>query len=126
MRKVNFSLLALSSFLYSYSFPGIEEKTNSQKPDKLVFSQVKCHLLCFILIHREKVSGPGEMVFELEELIVPHVYSPCFAFVLRDLVLALRKTSFWFGDLTYNPEKNYISGFFLINNQLVMNFRWWT
>ena len=81
MRKVNFSLSALFSFLHSGSFSRIEEKTNSQEPAKLIFPQVKCHLLCFVLILGEKVPGPGEMVFELEELIVPHVYSLCFPFV---------------------------------------------
>ena len=108
LRKVNFPLSDLSSFLHSSLFPplGIEEKTNSQEPGKLIFPQVKCHLLCFFLIPREKVPGPGEMVFELEELIVPHVYSLCFAFVLGDSVLAPGKNSFGSGDLTYNPEKN--------------------
>ena len=79
----------------------------------MIFPQVKCHLLCFILIPREKVPGLEKMVFELEELIVPHVYSPCFAFVLRDLVLALGKNSFGSGDLTHNPGKNCPSGLFL-------------
>ena len=75
MRKVNFSLSALSSFLHSDSFSGIEEKTNSQEPENLIFPQIKCHLLCFVLIPGEKVPGPRKMVFELEELIVPHVHS---------------------------------------------------
>ena len=79
-----------------------------------------------ILSPGKKASEPGDLVFELEELIVPHVYSPCFAFVLRDLVLALGKNSFGSGDLTYNPGKNCPQAFFLINNLLVMNFRWWT
>ena len=78
VRKVNFSPSALSSFMHSSSFPGIEEKTNSQEPGKLIFSQVKCHLLYFVLILGENVPGPGEMVFELEELIgVFLVFSFC-------------------------------------------------
>ena len=81
MRKVNFPLSALSSFLHPGSFPGIEEKTNSQEPDKLIFPQVKCHLLYFVLIFRESVPVPGKVVFDLKELIVTHVYSLCFAFV---------------------------------------------
>ena len=75
MRKVNFSLSALYSFLHSGSFSGIEEKINSQEPDKLIFPQVKCQLLCFVLIPRELFHDPGEVVFKLEELIVSHVHS---------------------------------------------------
>ena len=110
MRKVNFPLSALSPFLHSSSFPslGIEEKThgldisafNLEEPVfylmELVVPQVKCDLLCFVLVLREMIRGPGgkasdsgDLVFELEELIVPLVYSLCFAFVLEDLVLAL-------------------------------------
>ena len=74
MRKVNFPLSALSSFLHSGSFPEIEEKTNSQEPGKLIFPHVKYNLLCFVLISGEKFLSPWEMVFELEELIVPHMY----------------------------------------------------
>ena len=47
----------------------------------MIFPQVKCHLLCFVLIPGEKVPGSREMVFELKELIVPQVYSLCFPFV---------------------------------------------
>ena len=99
MRKVNFSQSALSSFLHPGSFSGIEEKINSQEPEKLIFPQVKCHLLYFVLIPGEKVPGLGEMVFELEELIIPYVYSLCFAFVLGDSVLTPGENSFGFGNL---------------------------
>ena len=89
MRKVNFPLSALSSFLHSGSFSGIEEKRNSQEPGKLIFSQVKCHILYFVLIHGELVLVLGEVIFDLEELIVPHMYYFLyFTFVPGDLVLA--------------------------------------
>ena len=113
VRKVNFSPSALSPFLHSSSFPGIEEKINSQEPEKLIFPQVKYHLLYFVLIPGEKVHGPGEIEFELDELIVPHVYSLCFTFVLGNLVLTPGKNSFGSGDLTYNLEKIYPPGLFL-------------
>ena len=64
LRKVNFSLLALSHFLHSGSFPplGIEEKIKGLDAsafdieelvfglDKLIIPQEKCHLLCFVLV----------------------------------------------------------------------------
>ena len=75
LRKINFPLSALSPFLHSSLFPGIEEKTNSQEPGKLIFPQLKCHLLCFVLIPEEVVHVPGEVVFKLEELIVPYLHS---------------------------------------------------
>ena len=106
MRKVNFPLSAISSFLHSSSFPGIEEKTNSQEPGKLIFPQVKCHILCFVLIPGKKVPGPREMVFELEKLIVPYVYPPCFTFGPRDLVLTPREMILGHREKAYNPGKN--------------------
>ena len=123
---MNFSLSAPSSFLHLGSFSGIEEKTNSQEPGKLIFPQVKCHILCFVLIPGKKVPGPREMVFELEELICPHMYSPCFTFVLGDLVLAPGEMILGPGKKEYNPGKNCPRAFFLIKNLLVIIFRWWT
>ena len=96
---MNFPLSVPSPFLHSGLFPGIKEKTNSQKPSNLIFPQVKCHLLYFVLILGEKVSGPGEMVFALEKLIVPHVCSLCLAFVPE-------KKLFGSGEKAYNPGKN--------------------
>ena len=52
-------------------------------------------------------------MFELEELIVPHVYSPCVAFFLEDLVLAHGENLFGSRDLTYNPGENCPPGLFL-------------
>ena len=123
---MNFSLSAPSSFLHLGSFSGIEEKTNSQEPSKLIFSQVKCHFLCFVLIPREKIPGHEAILFELEELIVPHVCSLCVAFVLGDLVLAPGKNLFGSGDLTYNLGENCPPGLFLAfdveSPLLVQNF----
>ena len=60
----------------------------------------------FVLILGELIAVPGEVVFDLEKLIVPHMYSSlCFAFVPGDLVLAHGKNSFGSGDLVYNPGK---------------------
>ena len=91
--------------------------------DKLIFSQIKCHILCFVLIPWQLVLVHGEVVFDLEELIVPHVYSLCLAFVpgekaseRGDLVLELEKLiisqvySLYFafvpGDLVLAPGEN--------------------
>ena len=68
----------------------------------MIFSQVKYHLLCFVLILGELVPLLGEVMFGLEELIVPHEYSLCFAFFPRDLVLAPGENSFGSGDLACN------------------------
>ena len=102
---MNFPLSALSSFLHSDSFLRIEEKTNSEEPGKLIFPQVKCHILCFVLIPGELVPIPGEVVFKLEELIVPHLYSPCFAFVLGDLVIGLGENHLGIGIWHITIEK---------------------
>ena len=99
---MNFLLSAPSPFLHSGSFTGIEKKTNSQEPDNLIFSQVKCHLLYFVLIPGQKVPGPGEMVFELEELIVPQVYSLCFPFVPGEVAYMPGENVFGSRDLTCN------------------------
>ena len=71
----------------------------------MIFPQVKCHFLYFVLIPGKKVSGPGKIVFELKELIIPHVYSPCFAFVLGDLVLAPGEMILGLGEKEYNFGK---------------------
>ena len=124
MRKVNFPLSALSPFLHSSSFPslGFEEKTHGLDISafnheelvfclvKLVVPHVKCDLLCFVLVlgemilgPREKASESGDLVSELEELIVPLVYSLYFAFIPEDLVLAPEKNLFGLGDWAYYP-----------------------
>ena len=72
---MNFPLSAPSPFLHLGSFSGIEEKRNSQEPGKLIFHRVKYQLLCFVLILRKLIHIPGELVFEHEELIIPHVHS---------------------------------------------------
>ena len=122
LRKMKFPLSTPSNFLHSYSF------------GKFIFPQIKCHLLYFVLILGELVLVPGEVIFDLEELIVPNVYySMYFAFAPRDLVIALGENSFGTRDLAYNPrelvlphEKYCPQAFFLMNNLLVMNFRRWT
>ena len=147
VKKVNFPLSALSPFLHSSSFPslGIEKKTHGLDISafdleelvfclvKLVVPQVKCDLLCFVLVLGEMILGPGgkasdsgDLVFELEELIVPLVYTMCFSFFLGDLVLAPGEMILGLGEKEYNFGKNYPRAFFLINNLLVINFRWWT
>ena len=60
---------------------------------ELVIPQVKCHLLCFVLILGELVPVSREVVFDLEDLIVSHVYSLYFTFFSGDLVLTPRKNS---------------------------------
>ena len=66
--------------------------------DKIILPQVKCLLLNFVLSPWELVLVPGEVVFDLEKLIIPQVYFLCLVFVLgekasefEDLVLELEK-----------------------------------
>ena len=100
-------------------------KTNSQKTGKLIFPQVKCHLLCFTLIPRELVPLLGEVMFELEELIVPYEYSMCFAFFPGNLVIVPGKNSFGPGEKACNPGENCPPCLFpLIRIPLVARLDW--
>ena len=88
LRKVNFPLSTLSLFLHPGSFfpLEIEEKTNRLNASifdleesmfglkKLIIPQVKCCLLCFVLVLGEKAFVPREYVFSYEKYCPPGIF----------------------------------------------------